>query len=178
VLKIKILFCMLLLNLFFTKLREKCDLILNPYAALSIPIHINKKRQDSSDHERETCNKYLEITWKKLMETIITKIIQSADSSGNLNICIINFIAITLNYFKKTSSLLINLLGLKILAIAGPIQEIRSPEQHLAVAEGYQDAWSPNNRHPDCKKLCFKTSYWEFTCLIVAIPPTLLAFFV
>jgi hypothetical protein len=74
------------------------------------------------------------------METIITKIIQSADSSGNLNICIINFIAITLNYFKKTSSLLINLLGLKILAIAGPFQEIRSPEQHLAVAEGYQDA--------------------------------------
>ena len=74
------------------------------------------------------------------METIITKIIQSVDSSGNLNICIINFIAITLNYFKKTSSLLINLLGFKILAIVGPFQEIGSPEQNLAVAEGYQDA--------------------------------------
>ena len=92
VLKNKILFCILSLNLFFKKLREKCDLILNPYAALSIPIHINKNRQDSSDHDRETSNKYLEKKKKKLIETIITKIIQSVDSSGNLNIVIIDFI--------------------------------------------------------------------------------------
>ena len=85
-LKTKILFCIFCVNLFFIKLSEKCDLILKPYAALSIPIHINKKLQASSDQDRDTCNKYLDTTWKKLIETSRIKIKQSVDSRGFLNI--------------------------------------------------------------------------------------------
>ena len=78
------------------KLNEKCALILNPYAALNIPNHINRKRHDSSDHDSDTWRTYLEITWAKLIITNETKIIQSKNSKGFLKIYFNSFI---LNYF-------------------------------------------------------------------------------